>query len=167
MLRQRSGYFARLRDGKGPKRCLQSSDRPLARQAQHQHPHALRRSGPPTRDRADLGNIADLTAAAKQVSAKIPPGEPVGDKGCYANHLRHFLTELGTVAVTQSIRFRKVDAPHDTDRSRLRNVLERTSCPIMGFHGIAPARTRQPATSSPPSASPQSSSPGLHNESRA
>jgi transposase len=83
------------------------------------------------------GNVADITAAATLVSAVTPPGELVGDKGYDANHLRRFLAERGTAAVIPSTSSRKVAIPHDAERYRLRNVIERTFCRIKDFRGIA------------------------------
>lgn len=82
------------------------------------------------------GNIADITAATL-VSAVAPAGELVGDKGYDANHLRRFLAERGTVAVIPSTSSRKLAIPHDAERYRLRNVIERTFYRIKDFRGIA------------------------------
>lgn len=65
-----------------------------------------------------------------------PPGELVGDKGYAANHPRRFLAERGTAAVIPSTSSRKVAIPHDTERHKLRNVIERTFCRIKDFRGI-------------------------------
>jgi len=91
-------------------------------------PHAILLTG---------GNVADITAAATLVSAVAPPGELLGDKGYDANHLRRFLAERGTAAVIPSTTSRKVAIPHDAERYRLRNVIERTFCRIKDFRGIA------------------------------
>lgn len=91
-------------------------------------PHAILLTG---------GNVADITAAATLVSAVTPPGELVGDKGYDADHLRRFLAERGTAAVIPSTSSRKVPIPHDAERYKLRNVIERTFCRIKDFRGIA------------------------------
>ena len=91
-------------------------------------PHAILLTG---------GNVADITAAATLVSAVAPPRELVGDKGYDANHLRCFLAERGTVAVIPSTASRSVAIPHDVERYKLRNVIERTFCRIKDFRGIA------------------------------
>lgn len=91
-------------------------------------PHALLLTG---------GNVADISAAATLVSAVAPPSELLGDKGYDANHLRRFLAERGTVAIIPSTSSRKVPIPHDAERYRLRNVIERTFCRIKDFRGIA------------------------------
>jgi transposase len=83
------------------------------------------------------GNVADITAAATLVAAVTPPGELVGDKGCDANHLRQFLAERGTVAVIPSTSSHKVPIPHDAERYKLRNIIERTFCRIKDVRGIA------------------------------
>ena len=54
-----------------------------------------------------------------------------------ANHLRRFLAERGTAAVIPSTLSRKVAIPHDAERYRMRNVIERTFCRIKDFRGIA------------------------------
>lgn len=91
-------------------------------------PHAILLTG---------GNVADITAAATLVSAVPPPGELVGDKGYDANHLRRFLAERGTAAVIPSTSSRKISIPHDAERYKLRNVIERTFCRIKDFRAIA------------------------------
>jgi transposase len=91
-------------------------------------PHAILLTG---------GNVADITAAATLVSAVAPSGELIGDKGYDANHLRAFLAERDTAAVIPSTSSRKVAIPHDVQRYRLRNIIERTFCRIKDFRGIA------------------------------
>ena len=81
-------------------------------------------------------NIADVTAATL-VWAFAPLGELVGDKGYDANHLRRFLAERGTATVIPSTSSRKLAIPHNTERYKLRNVIERTFCRIKDFRGIA------------------------------
>jgi transposase len=117
-----SSHLRRL--GQGP-RHLQDQPAP---------PH------PGTKQHAILltgGNAADITAAATLVSAVTPPGELVGDKGYDANHLRRYLAERGTAAVIPSTSSRKLAIPHDAERYKLRNVIERTFCRIKDFRGIA------------------------------
>ena len=120
-------------------------------------PHAILLTG---------GNVADITAAATLVSAVAPPGELLGDKGYDANHLRRFLAERGTAAVIPSTSSRKVAIPHDAERYRLRNVIERAFCRIKDFRGIATASprvtTRPQGTTSPPYASSPQSPIGLN-----
>lgn len=91
-------------------------------------PHAILLTG---------GNVADITGAATLVSAVTPPCELVGDRGYDANHLRTFLAERGTAAVILRISVRKVPIPHDTERYKLGNVIERTFCRIKAFRGIS------------------------------
>jgi transposase len=67
------------------------------------------------------------------VSAVTPPSELVGDKGYDANHLRRFLAERGTIAVIPSTSSRKVAIPHDAERYKLRNVIERNPLPLPGL----------------------------------
>jgi transposase len=74
------------------------------------------------------GNVADITAAATLVSAVAQPGDLLGDKGYDANHLRRFVAEHGPAAVIPSIISRKVAIPHDAERYRRRNVIERPFC---------------------------------------
>ncbi|MCC6719671.1 MAG: transposase [Acetobacteraceae bacterium] len=71
------------------------------------------------------------------MSVVRPPGELVGDTGYDANHLRRFLAERGTSTVIPSTSSRKVPIPHDAERYRLRNIIERTFCRIKDFRGIA------------------------------
>jgi transposase len=91
-------------------------------------PHAILLTG---------GNVADITAAATLVSAVAPSGELVGDNGSDANHLRRFLAERGTAAVMPGTPSREVAIPHDAERYKLRNGIERTFCRIKDFRGIA------------------------------
>ena len=45
--------------------------------------------------------------------------------------------ERGTTAVIPSTTSRKVPIPHDAQRYKLRNVIERTFCRLKDFRGIA------------------------------
>lgn len=91
-------------------------------------PHAILLTG---------GNVADITAAATLLSAVAPPGALIGDRGYDANHLRDFLAERGTRVVIPSTASRKVPIPHDAERYKLRNIIERTFCRLKDFRGIA------------------------------
>ena len=91
-------------------------------------PHAILLTG---------GNVADIAAAAPLVAAIAPSANLIADKGYDANHLRRRLDRRGTAAVIPSTRSRKRPIPHDTDRYKLRNVIERSFCRIKDFRGIA------------------------------
>ena len=95
---------------------------------QQGRPHAILLTG---------GNVADITAAATLISAVTPPGELVGDKGYDANHLRRFLAERGTAAVIPSTSSRKVAIPHDAERYKRLNIIERAFCRTRNRRGIA------------------------------
>jgi len=59
-------------------------------------------------------------------------------QGLPRQHLRHFLAERGTAAVIPSTSSRKLAIPHDTERYKLRNVIERMFYRPNDFRGIAP-----------------------------
>ena len=84
------------------------------------------------------GEVSDVKGYAPVMAEPGPePKVLMGDKGYDANHLRRFLAERGTAAVIPSTSSRKVAIPHDAERYRLRNVIERTFCRIKDFRGIA------------------------------
>ena len=61
----------------------------------------------------------------------------IGDKGYDATQLRLFLESQGTTPVIPNKANRKAIFPFDTERYRLRNVIERIFCRLKDFRGIA------------------------------
>lgn len=99
---------------------------------------------------AAAGEVAERAVARfgtsvrrQRASAVVPPGGPVGDRGCDANRLRRCRGERGACAVIRGTSSRKLAIRRDGEPHRLRDVIARTFRRIGDFRGIA---TRQDET---------------------
>ena len=83
------------------------------------------------------GNVNDGTMAAALIAAAGPLRHLLADRAYDANPIRAMLAERGTEAVIPSTRSRTTPIPHDRDRYRQRNRIERMFCRLKDFRRVA------------------------------
>jgi transposase len=83
------------------------------------------------------GNVNDGTMARALLAAAGPLSHLLADRAYDANALRTQLAAQGTEPVIPSTRSRKIAIPHDRDRYRQRNRIERMFCRLKDFRRVA------------------------------